>query len=625
MASAVALAPSSSHPLLSLPQPAQKAAGGGGWNPLQRASLYVGDLDANVSEADLFNKFSVIAPVAYLRLCRCRRTGKSLCYAYVNYFSPSHASKALACLNHTDLKGKPVRIMWCQRDPFPRKIGLANLFVKNLDPSISSADLEGIFCRFGTILSCKIAEENGKSKGFGFVQFDSEESAMAALTALHDTMLEGRKLYVSKFVKKSERTAAAEEEKFTNLYVKNLVDIMTKDLLEEMFSRYGKVCSVVIMKDDKGSSRGFGFVNFESPDDAKKALEAMNGVQLGSKNLFVGRAQKKAERTKLLKHKNKDVFNYRFEKLKALNLYVKNLNVYIDDKRLKELFGHFGKITSARVMRHEDGMSKGFGFVCFSSPEEAMAALHGLNGTFFEGKFLYVAVAQRKEDRCKKLQNYYVQNTPVHSSYQSTCNAVTPQFHPFHFNFPPCPPLFPLLPSPANLMSAFCWKYGQSVSLKNFSYDPMRHMHPSNDGIRRDWMYGQHPMTYNSNVRILELDHVNSGSRNVGLRKKANKRCEPAENSSIQSITAATSPGNSKKNNEYITHPFVENLQLEHAAKVTGVLLEIQNSDVLKLLNSPNSLAVQDKSVQVLKEANARTSSDAITFANPKSARCLSY
>ncbi|XVF18901.1 hypothetical protein REPUB_Repub11eG0063400 [Reevesia pubescens] len=100
------------------------------------------------------------------------------------------ASKALAYLNHTDLKGRPVRIMWSQRDPFPRKIGLANLFVKNLNPSITSARLVQIFCRFGTILSCKIAEENGQSKGFGFVQFESEESAMAAITYLHDTIIE---------------------------------------------------------------------------------------------------------------------------------------------------------------------------------------------------------------------------------------------------------------------------------------------------------------------------------------------------------------------------------------------------------------------------------------------------
>ncbi|XVF25070.1 hypothetical protein REPUB_Repub13aG0182000 [Reevesia pubescens] len=533
--------PPSSLPPRQLPLSAQTVAGGG-WNLLQRASLYVGDLDPDATEDDLFSKFSTVAPIASLRLCRCIRTGKSLRYGYVNYFSHSHASKALSYLNHTDLKGRPVRIMWSQRDPFPRKIGLANLFVKNLDPSITSARLEQIFSRFGTILSCKIAEENGQSKGFGFVQFESEESAMAAITYLHDTIVEGKKLYVSKFVKKIERTAAAEEEKFTNLYVKNLVDGMTEDILKEMFSRYGKVCSVVIMKDGKGSSRGFGFVNFQFPDDAKKALEAMNGVHLGSKNLFVGRAQKKAERTELLKHKYKGMFNYCVEKLKASNLYVKNLDVFIDEKKLLQLFGHFGQITSARVMRHENGMSKGFGFVCFSSTEEAMSALRRLNGIFFEGRSLYVAVAQRKEDRSKVLQNYYVQNTPS--------------------------------------------------------------------------------MTNNSNVRIRELDHVNSGSKKVGFRKKGNKRYEPTENSSvalaaIQSVTAPTSPGNSKMNNE--------NLQPEHAAKVTGVLLEMKDSDALKVLNSPNSLAVQDKSVQVLKEANARTSSDAVTFANPQSARCLSY
>ncbi|XVF74483.1 hypothetical protein PTKIN_Ptkin13bG0114000 [Pterospermum kingtungense] len=644
--------PSSSLPPFRLPLTAPKAAGGG-WNPLQGASLYVGDLDPDVTEGDLLKKFSDIAPVASLRLCRCLRTGKSLRYGYVNFFSHSHASKALACLNHTELKGKRVRIMWSQRDPFTRKIGVANLFVKNLDPSMSSAGLEEIFCRFGTILSCKIPEENGKSKGFGFVQFDSEESAMAAITALHDTMLQGRKLYVSKFVKKSERTAVAEEEKFTNLYVKNLADGITEDLLEERFSRYGKVCSVVIMKDVNGSSRGFGFVNFQSPDDAKKAMEAMNGEQLGSKNLFVGRAQKKAERTEQLNNKYKDVFNCRSEKLKASNLYVKNLNLFIDDIKLKQLFGRFGQITSARVMRHESGVSKGFGFVCFSSPEEAMAALRGLNGAFFEGRNLYVAVAQRKEDRSKVLQNYYVRNIPVQSSYQSSCSAVTPQLHPFYFNITPCTPLFPLLHQPSfyqhfvSNMGIQQFPFATTNYRQNFSYDLARYLHPIYNGIRRDWVYRQRilllaitlnldspllqSMTYDSNVRIGEVDHVNSGSKKLGFRKKGNKRCEPAENSSVavaavKSLTATTSPGKAKDNDENANHSFAEYLQPEHATKVPGALPEMKNSDVLKLLHSPKSLAVQDKSVQVLMEANSRaSSSDTVNFANPKSAGCLSY
>lgn len=88
-----------------------------------------------------------------------------------------------------------MRIMWSQRNPLPRKTGIGNLFVKNLDPSISSSLLETIFGKHGTILSSKVAkEENGKSKGFGFVQFDSEECAMAARSALHNTLVSGKKM-----------------------------------------------------------------------------------------------------------------------------------------------------------------------------------------------------------------------------------------------------------------------------------------------------------------------------------------------------------------------------------------------------------------------------------------------
>lgn len=88
--------------------------------------------------------------------------------------------------------------------------------------------------------------------------------------------------YVSKFVRKIDRMATGENLKFTNLYVKNLAEDMTEDALHEMFSKFGKVCNVVIMKDGKGNSRGFGFVNFESPEEARKAVDVLNGAQMGN-------------------------------------------------------------------------------------------------------------------------------------------------------------------------------------------------------------------------------------------------------------------------------------------------------------------------------------------------------
>ncbi|KAK6125149.1 hypothetical protein DH2020_041115 [Rehmannia glutinosa] len=236
---------------------------------MPRTSLYVGDLHPEVTETDLVETFGRVGPVLSVRLCRDNQSAKSLCYAYVNFWFHCHASAALKSLNHTILKGKSMRVMWCQRDPITRKNSIGNLFVKNLHESITSSRLQEIFSKYGTILSCKVVEEKGISRGFGFVQFDSEDSAMAAVNALHDTVLEGKKLYVCKFRKKIERS-------FRSLFVKNLDETITEDILKDKFSEHGKVTSVVIIKDDKGKSKGFGFVNFDSHEAAKNAMEVMN-------------------------------------------------------------------------------------------------------------------------------------------------------------------------------------------------------------------------------------------------------------------------------------------------------------------------------------------------------------
>ncbi|NXS23640.1 PABP4 protein, partial [Mystacornis crossleyi] len=66
------------------------------------------------------------------------------------------------------------------------------------------------------------------------------------------------------------------------------------------------------MTDPTGKSKGFGFVSFEKHEEANKAVEEMNGKDINGKMLFVGRAQKKAERQAELKR--------RFEQLKQERL-----------------------------------------------------------------------------------------------------------------------------------------------------------------------------------------------------------------------------------------------------------------------------------------------------------------
>ena len=130
--------------------------------------------------------------------------------------------------------------------------------------------------------------------------------------------------------------------------------------------------------------------------------------EIEGKSLYVGRAQKKAERNAELKKKFEALKMERMTRYQGVNLYVKNLDDSIDDERLRQEFTPYGTITSAKVMC-EEGRSRGFGFVCFSSPEEATKAVTEMNNRIIGSKPLYVALAQRKEDRKAHLASQYIQ------------------------------------------------------------------------------------------------------------------------------------------------------------------------------------------------------------------------
>jgi len=141
---------------------------------------------------------------------------------------------------------------------------------------------------------------------------------------------------------------------------------------------------------------------------AERTVEEMNGVEMFGKILYVGRAQKRAERQQELRKKFDQMKAEKARKYAGVNLYVKNLDDSINDERLEKEFESYGTVTSARVMT-ENGRSKGFGFVCFSTPEEATKAVTEMNGKIIVTKPLYVALAQRKEDRKAHLASQYIQ------------------------------------------------------------------------------------------------------------------------------------------------------------------------------------------------------------------------
>lgn len=384
--------------------------------PAPSASLYVGELDPTVTEAMLFEIFNMIGPVASIRVCRDAVTRRSLGYAYVNYLNAADGEHALEQLNYSLIKNRPCRIMWSQRDPALRKTGQGNIFIKNLDEAIDNKALHDTFAAFGNVLSCKVAtDEQGRSKGYGFVHYETAEAADNAIKAVNGMLLNDKKVYVGHHISRKERQSKLDEmrSQFTNLYIKNLDTEVTQEEFEALFQKYGNVTSAVINVDEEGKSKGFGFVNYETHEEAQKAVDELHDTEIKGKKLFVARAQKKAEREEELRRSYEHAKMEKLSKYQGVNLYIKNLEDDVDDDKLRAEFEPFGTITSCKVMRDDKGQSKGFGFVCFSSPDEATKAVAEMNNKMIGTKPLYVSLAQRREVRRQQLESQIAQRNQI--------------------------------------------------------------------------------------------------------------------------------------------------------------------------------------------------------------------
>ncbi|KAJ5246044.1 hypothetical protein N7468_001027 [Penicillium chermesinum] len=660
------------------------------------ASLYVGELDPSVTEAMLYELFSSIGQVASIRVCRDAVTRRSLGYAYVNYNNTADGERALEDLNYTLIKGKPCRIMWSQRDPALRKTGQGNVFIKNLDNAIDNKALHDTFAAFGNILSCKVAQDEfGNSKGYGFVHYETAEAANNAIKHVNGMLLNDKKVFVGHHISKKDRQSKFEEMKanFTNIYVKNLELEISDDEFRTMFEKFGEITSATLSHDQDGKSRGFGFVNYSTHESAHAAVEEMHEKEVKGQKLYVGRAQKKHEREEELRKQYEAARMEKASKYQGVNLYVKNLTDDVDDEKLRDLFKPYGVITSAKVMRDNVtdertptpeseekeenkenkeakeetkaeekeakkegdegeqtegepaekktlGKSKGFGFVCFSSPDEASKAVTEMNQRMVNGKPLYVALAQRKDVRRSQLEaSIQARNTIRQQQAAAAAGMPQPYMQPAVF-YPPGQQGF----IPGGQRGVPWWfpqQGGRGIPNQqippNFQGMPMGMQGPG--GMPNGMGYPMQVQGFNgrgAGGRGQVPGGFPGGMRGGpgfgrGGPQMGRGRGQPAPGGQPRDDVAGSQnqallnapPAQQKQMLGEALYPKIQAQQPELAGKITGMLLEMDNAELLGLLDDEDALRAKvDEALSVYDEymKNKGTEGDAAEDSKPQEA-----
>ncbi|KHG16756.1 Polyadenylate-binding 2 -like protein [Gossypium arboreum] len=484
-------------------------ASGHGGAQFMPTSLYVGDLDVSVTDEQLYQTFGEVAPVVSVRVCRDTATGRSLGYGYVNYNNPRDAARALDLLNFTPMNNKPIRIMYSQRDPSLCKSGTANIFIK---------------------------------------------------------------VYVGHFLCKHERETVPNKVKFNNVYVKNLSDTTTDEELKTVFGEHGEITSVVVMRDADGKSKCFGFVNFENADDAARAVEALNGKKFEDKKWYVGKAQKKSER----EHELKAGFEQNM-------------------KEASDKFQEFGNITSCKLAE--------------------------MNGKMIVSKPLYVAPAQRKEERRAQLQAQFSQmrplaipsvapRMPVYPSgapglgqqflYGQAPPTVIPPQAGFGYQQQLVPGMRPVGPPMPNCFVPMV-QQGQCPRGRRGTVPVQQAQQPVS--------LMQQPMFPRGEVYRYPPGHKMPEVAPMPVRDAGSGQPMPV--TALATSLANAAPEQQRTMLGESLYPLVERLERDAAAKVTGMLLEMDQTEVLHLLESPEALKAKvAEAMEVLRSVDAQQQSN---------------
>ena len=363
----------------------------------------------------------------------------------------------------------------------------------------------------------------------------------------------------------------------------------------------------------------------------------------------MGKAQKKIERSREIKSKMDSLKQERLSKSQGMNLFVKNIDDTVTDEQFREAFAPYGTISSARIMKDEQTGSKGFGFVCFSSPEEANRAMTEMNGKMLKSKPLVVTIHQRRDVRRAQLVANYGRrvNFPGGQAPMMYPGMMFPQGAQPYMPTQGGPQRFPNMPFPGRGMNqqpgrgmfptgrgypmppyvmANGQQPGRAMPMPSGGrgMPPMMMMGPGGRdggrGMRSQPGRGQQgrgpmqpPMPQagrGQNVKFTSQAR-NQSSQMMPMPMSMQPPMMPSmapmgmnnDALALDQMLAQADPQTQKNMIGERLYPLILEKQPGQAGKITGMLLEMDNAELLHLIESPDALTAKvEEALDVLRK-----------------------
>ena len=171
----------------------------------------------------------------------------------------------------------------------------------------------------------------------------------------------------------------------TRLFVGGLPREIGTDELRDLFKAHGDMTDCVVLTDDAGVNRGFGFVTYAEKSMADAAIKALDGHRINGRRIGVRDADD--DKKKGRKERKEP---------EGLKLYIGNLPFSATQDHLRTLVAAHATVNEVILATGPGGKAKGFGFVFIAEKDKGQSVVAALNNTEIEGRKIKVDIAKAK-------------------------------------------------------------------------------------------------------------------------------------------------------------------------------------------------------------------------------------